>query len=116
MYQVQILYPIGKGTTFNWDHYFAVHVPQAMAALRRFSNAVKLEIVQPLDDSPSKINHCVGVITLPDDAALEGFRRLLASDEALPVLADVPNYTTAEAHFVINRVITFDANADRISG
>ena len=64
MYSVRIVYPNKAGSTFDWQHYYDVHLPLGIRLLREYRgiSPVKIEVDQHITSDGKDGNapyHCI---------------------------------------------------------
>ena len=111
MYCVKIIYPNNPGTFFDFDHYFNVHLPLALSAIKPYADVQRIEVdrgqggMQGEKDLPY---HCVCSVYFEEAAGLAGFRELFATPEdGQPVADDIPNYTNTTPEFQFSETVQY---------
>ncbi|MFY0662383.1 MAG: EthD family reductase [Shimia sp.] len=96
---LQVLYPVGDGTTFDHDYYATTHmdlVGQHMGAHIASAQASKGLAGGP--DVPAPF-HAIATITFADQGAMDA-----AMKAAGPVMADISNFTNIQPQILIGSV------------
>lgn len=99
MYKVQAIYLPRPGMTFDYDYYFAHHVPLARKQNEGRTNIKKLEVetdVTLLMNEKAVISPLVFSAFFETRDDLDAFRAFLMSEHADPLRADVAKYTNCE--------------------
>jgi uncharacterized protein (TIGR02118 family) len=101
MIKVSVLYPSGKGNTFNMDYYLAAHIP----LVRRLSGAAlkRVEVEQGIGglvpgSAPAYL--AMGHLFFESVTA---FQAAFAPNAAV-ITGDIPNYTNAQPTIQISEV------------
>lgn len=97
---LQVIYPIGDGTTFDYDYYASTHmelVGQHMGA--HIEKAVVTKGLAGGPDTPPSI-HAIATIVFADQDAMNS-----AMGAAGPVMADIPNFTNVQPTILVGEVI-----------
>jgi uncharacterized protein (TIGR02118 family) len=109
MYCAKIIYPRTEETFFDFDHYFQVHLPLALKAIKPYADVVKVEIdkgkggMTGIDDLPF---HCICSVYFETADGIDGFRKLFATPEDGEAVADdIPNYTNTAVQFQFSETI-----------
>jgi len=97
---LQVLYPAGNGTTFDFAYYMAKHMPFVGELVgSHIENTVITKGLASGPGTPASF-HAVATITFANQNAL---------DEALaaigPAVADIPNFYSGEPQMLIGEVI-----------
>jgi uncharacterized protein (TIGR02118 family) len=110
MYCAKIIYPRQADTFFDFEHYFATHLPLALNAIRPYATVRRIEVdkggggLQGTDDMPY---HCICSVYFDSEQGPEGFRALFASEDGKPVADDIPNYTNTTPQFQFSETVEF---------
>lgn len=111
MHCAKIIYPKQPGTFFDFDHYFAVHLPLALQAIKPYAKVLKVEVdkgeggMTGADDLPY---HCICSVYFADAEGPAGFRRLFATPaDGQAVAEDIANYTNTEVEFQFSETLPF---------
>ncbi len=109
MYCAKIIYPRASETFFDFDHYFEVHLPLALAAIKPYADVVKVEVdkgeggMSGADDLPF---HCICSVYFDSEEGIAGFRKLFATPEDGQAVADdIANYTNSAVQFQFSETI-----------
>ena len=97
---LQVMYPIGEDTQFDYDYYFSTHmevVGQHMGPHIERTLVTK-GIAGGPDTAPSI--YAIATIVFPDQAAMGAAMKV--SD---PVMADIPNFTNVTPQILIGEVV-----------
>lgn len=98
---LQVLYPIGDETHFDYDYYFKTHmglVRQHMGS--RLESTLVTKGVAGGTDTPPSI-YAIATMVFADQAAMDA-----AMKASGPVLADIPNFTNTRPQMLIGEVIS----------
>ncbi len=96
---LQVLYPVGDGTTFDHAYYATTHmalVGEHMGAHIASAQASKGLAGGP--DVPAPF-HAIATITFADQSAMDA-----AMAAAGPVMADIPNFTNVQPQIQIGQI------------
>jgi len=96
---LQVLYPVGDGTTFDHAYYASTHmglVGDHMGAHITSAQASKGLAGGP--DTPAPF-HAIATITFADQDAMGA-----AMKAAGPVMADIPNFTNVQPQILIGEI------------
>lgn len=96
---LQVVYPVTETTTFDYDYYFDTHMPlveKHMGAHIQEAFATRGVSGPPGQPAPY---YAIATMTFADQAALNAALGALG-----PVVADIPNFTNAEAQMLIGHV------------
>ena len=111
MHCVKIIYPKKADTFFDFEHYFAVHLPLALASIKPYAKVLKVEVdkgeggMSGMDDMPY---HCICSVYFEGGDGAEGFRKLFATPEDSKAVADdIPNYTNTAVEFQFSESLPF---------
>ena len=77
MHCVKIIYPREKNSYFNFDHYFEVHLPLALDAIKPYAEVIKIEVdrgEQGLEGTGDLPFHCICSVYFSGPDGPEGFR------------------------------------------
>jgi uncharacterized protein (TIGR02118 family) len=99
-YSLQVLYPIGPETTFDYDYYLQRHmilVEQVMGP-----HASSIQATKGLASGPDNPPEFYAIATLIFDTTEKLEAAVAASG---PVTADIPNYTNTKAHMLLGEVL-----------
>ncbi|MBO9406744.1 EthD family reductase [Shimia sp. R9_1] len=98
---LQVLYPVGEGTTFDHAYYASTHmdlVREHMGPHMVSAQASKGLAGGPNVPSPF---HAIATILFEDQAAMDA-----AMCAAGPVMADIPNFTNVQPQIMIGEVMS----------
>ncbi|MGR3290846.1 MAG: EthD family reductase [Paracoccaceae bacterium] len=97
---VQVLYPVGDDTTFDYDYYTTTHMDVVNSCMGpHFDSVVVIKGLAGGPDTPPGF-HAIATIICKDQAALDAM--LAAAD---PAMADIPNFTNVQPQLLIGEVI-----------
>lgn len=97
---LQVLYPVGDDTTFDFDYYSTKHMEIVGSSMGPHIDAVVVtKGLAGGPDTPPAF-HAIATITCKDQATLDA---MLAAAE--PALADIPNFTNVQPQMLIGEVI-----------
>lgn len=97
---MQVLYPVGNDTTFDYDYYATKHMEIVGANMGpHIDKVVVTKGLAGGPDTPPAF-HAVATIVCKDQAALDA---LLAA--SAPVMADIPNFTNVQPQLLLGEVI-----------
>ncbi len=95
---LQVLYPVGEGTTFDFDYYMSKHMD---IVGQNFGQHIESTLVTKGlaggPDVPAGY-HAIASIVFADQAALDA-----ALANAGPALADIPNFTNSQPVMLIGQ-------------
>ncbi|GAA6181262.1 MULTISPECIES: EthD family reductase [unclassified Shimia] len=96
---LQVLYPVGEGTTFDHDYYSATHM--ALVAEHMGAHIVSAQASKGLAGGPDVPPpfHAIATITFTDQAAMNA-----AMGASGPVMADIPNFTNVQPQVLIGQI------------
>ena len=98
---LQVTYPTGEGTTFDYDYYNATHLPMVSEHMgAHISEVLVAKGLAGGPDTPPGY-FVIATMTFEDKAALDG--ALAASG---PVVADIENFYNAAPQMLIGEVIS----------
>ncbi|MBD1545119.1 EthD family reductase [Roseibium aggregatum] len=97
---LQVLYPVGPDTTFDYDYYANKHFPIVQEAMGDFIASV--HVVKGLAGGPGTAPefHAIATMNFASKEALES--ALKASG---PALADIPNFTNVQPQMLIGETL-----------
>ncbi|MBZ0128705.1 MAG: EthD family reductase [Rhodobacteraceae bacterium] len=97
---LQVLYPVAKGTTFDFGYYMETHFPLVDKHMGKHIASISASkgIAGGPDVPPGF--HAVATMKFSDMDALQA-----ALGAAAPVLADIPNFTNTEPQMLIGEVL-----------
>ncbi len=98
---LQVLYPVGEGTTFDHDYYATTHmalVGEHMGAHIASAQASKGLAGGP--DVPAPF-HAIATLTFADKSAMDA-----AMERADPVMADIQNFTNVQPQILIGEILS----------
>jgi uncharacterized protein (TIGR02118 family) len=97
---LQVLYPVGDETHFDYDYYAATHIP--LVGEHMGKHIASTSISKGLAGGPDVPAgfYVVATMTFDDMDKLQA-----ALEVAGPVLADIPNFTNTEPKMLIGEVI-----------
>ena len=110
MYCVRIAYPAQPGSSFNWDHYFAVHLPLGLGLLRKHRGvtALKVEVDRNINDGKNGAApyHCICSLYFADQQGADALVGLFDIEEARRLLSDDwPKYTATDPFIMVSEII-----------
>lgn len=98
---LQVLYPVGEGTTFDHDYYATTHM--ALVAEHMGPHTTSAQASKGLGgggpDAPAPF-HAIATIVFSDHAAMDAAMAVSA-----PVMGDVPNFTNVRPTIMIGEVL-----------
>ncbi len=114
MYSVRIVYPNKPGSTFDWQHYYDVHLPLGVGLLREYCgiSPQKIEVDQHISsdgkdgDAPY---HCICTLYFNSQEEVDAMTGLFGIEEARRQLAeDWPKYTETDPELMVGEIVTAD--------
>ena len=114
MYCVRIVYPKKPGSSFNWDHYYADHLPLGLGLLAKHTGVkpVKIEIDQQITADGKDDNvpyHCICSAYFADQAGVDAMLGVFGVEEARQLLAeDWLKYTEADPELMVSEIVAVD--------
>ncbi len=114
MYCVRILYPNKPGSTFDWKHYYATHLPLGLSLLAKHKALRPLRVqVDENKAAPGGAvtgpHHCICSLFFAQRREAETMLSLFAIEDARRQLTeDWPKYTQANPEIEICEVIEAD--------
>ena len=97
---LQVLYPIGEDTNFDYDYYVGTHHPLVLEHMGAHIQSTQIaKGVAGGPDQPPGF-YAIYTITFADQAAMQA-----ALAAAGPVLADIPNYTNTQPQMLMGEVL-----------
>jgi uncharacterized protein (TIGR02118 family) len=118
MHCVRIFYPNEPGSSFNWRHYYDVHLPLGLGLLARHTGVkpVRVEVDRDISaDGKGSAGryHCICSVYFADRAGAEAMLGLFSIEEARRQLAeDWPKYTATDPEILVTEIV----DADPLSG
>ncbi|MTI45496.1 uncharacterized protein (TIGR02118 family) [Roseibium hamelinense] len=97
---LQVLYPVGADTTFDYDYYTSTHMGLVEQHMGPFMTSV--QACKGLSGGPDTPPEFYAIFTAVFEDQ-EKFSEAMAA--AAPVLADIPNYTNTKPQMLIGEVI-----------
>ena len=99
---MSVLYPAGDGTRFDVDYYVNKHMPMVRAKLGAAlkNSGVDKGVAGGAPGAPAPY-HCVGHLMFDSVEAFQGS----FGPHAKEIMADIPNYTNAEAVVQISEIV-----------
>ncbi|MCP4818508.1 MAG: EthD family reductase [Shimia sp.] len=98
---LQVLYPVGEGTTFDHDYYASTHM--GLVAEHMGPHISSAQASKGLGgggpDVPAPY-HAIATITFANQAAMDA-----AMAAAGPVMGDIPNFTNVQPTVMIGEVL-----------
>lgn len=96
---LQVLYPVGEGTTFDHNYYATTHM--ALVGEHMGAHIASAQASKGLAGGPDvpPPYHAIATITFADQAAMDAAMGL-----AGPVMADIPNFTNVQPQILIGQV------------
>lgn len=114
MHCVRILYPKKPGSSFDWDHYYAVHLPLGLGLLAEHCGITpaRVEVDQQMSSDgkggPSPY-HCICSVYFTDKQQADAMVALFGIEEARRLLSeDWPKYTELAPELLVCEVIEAD--------
>ena len=110
MHCIRIVYPKKPGSTFNWRHYYAVHLPLGLSLLAKHCNVTPARV--EVDESITRDGkneqvpyHCICSLYFKDRSEVDAMIGLFGLEEARRALAeDWPKYTEADPELMVSVV------------
>ena len=119
MYSVRIVYPNKAGSTFDWQHYYDVHLPLGIRLLREYRgiSPLKIEVDQQITSDGKDGNapyHCICTLYFNNREEVDATTSLFAVEEARRQLAeDWPKYTQTDPELMVSEIVTADPATGR---
>jgi len=112
MYCVRIMYPNLPGSKFNYDHYFAVHLPLGLGLLKKHTGVtpVRVEADTKPYSAPGEPHpyHMINSLYFKTKDDADAFVRLFGIEEAAQLLReDWPKYTEADPKVQLAEVVEY---------
>jgi len=97
---LQVIYPIGDDTSFDYDYYLNTHMPLVGEHMGPHiqSTLVTKGLAGGPDTPPG--SYAIATIVFKDQAAFDA-----AMAVAKPVLADIPNFTNTQPQMLVGEVV-----------
>ncbi len=97
---MQVIYPIGDDTSFDYDYYLNTHM--ALVGEHFGPHIERTLVTKGLAGGPDTPpgSYAIATIVFKDQAAFDA-----AMSAAKPVLADIPNFTSSKPDILIGEVI-----------
>ena len=97
---LQVLYPVGPDTTFDYDYYANKHFPIVQDAMGDF--IASIHVVRGLAGGPGTAPefHAIATMNFATQEALES-----ALKASAPALADIPNFTNVQPQMLIGETL-----------
>ena len=112
MHCAKIIYPRTADSWFDFEHYFAVHLPLALKAIKPYAKVLKVEVDKGeggMQGAEDMAYHCICSVYFEGSEGPEGFRRLFATPkDGQAVAEDIPNYTNAAVEFQFSETLPFN--------
>ena len=110
MYCVRIMYPNLPGSKFNYEHYFAVHLPLGLGLLKKHFGVapVRVEADTKPYSAPGVPHpyHMINSLYFKTKDEADAFVRLFGVEEAARLLKeDWPKYTSADPAIQLAEVL-----------
>ena len=97
---LQVIYPIGDSTHFDYDYYLGTHMPLVGEHMGpHIESTLVTKGLAGGPDAPPQ-SYAIATITFADKNALDS-----ALAAAGPVLADIPEFTNTQPQMLIGEVI-----------
>ncbi|WP_422047983.1 EthD family reductase [Shimia sp.] len=98
---LQVLYPVGEGTTFDHAYYASTHMD--LVGEHMGPHMVSAQASKGLAGGPNVPSpfHAIATILFEDQAAMDA-----AMGAAGPVMADIPNFTNVQPQIMIGEVMS----------
>ena len=119
MYCVRIVYPNKPGSSFNWQHYFDVHLPLGVKLLRDYCHIspARIEVDRHMmsagDTDPPY--HCICTLYFNSRNEVDAMVGLFGIENVRRQLAeDWPKYTATDPELMIAEIVTADPATGRI--
>ena len=119
MYSVRIVYPNKPGSTFDWQHYYDVHLPLGIRLLREYRgiSPLKIEVDQHISSDGKDGNapyHCICTTYFNSMEEVDAMTSLFAVEEVRRQLAeDWPKYTQTDPELMVSEIVTADPATGR---
>jgi uncharacterized protein (TIGR02118 family) len=113
MHCVRIVYPTGAGRSFDWRHYFDVHLPLGLGLLRRHAGVTpeRVEVERELrrPDGSCGPYQCVCSLYFREQRGVDALIGLFQIESVARELeADWPNYTDVRPELLIGETQDVD--------
>ena len=97
---LQVIYPIGTETHFDFDYYVGTHLP--LVGEHMGSHIERTVVTKGIVGGPDEAagHYAIATIIFEDQDAMND-----AMSKAGPVLADLPNFTNVKPQMLIGEVI-----------
>ena len=97
---LQVLYPIGDGTTFDYDYYLNTHMPLVGKCIgEHIQSTLVTKGVAGGPDTAAGY-HAIATIVFADQSAMDS-----AMPNIGPAVEDIPNFTNAQPEMLIGEVV-----------
>ena len=119
MYSVRIVYPNKPGSTFDWQHYYDVHLPLGIRLLREYRgiSPLRIEVDQHITSDGKDGNapyHCICTTYFNSMEEVDAMTSLFAVEEVRRQLAeDWPKYTQTDPELMVSEIVTADPATGR---
>ena len=119
MYSVRIVYPNKAGSTFDWQHYYDVHLPLGIRLLREYRgiSPLRIEVDQHITSDGKDGNapyHCICTTYFNSREEVDAMTSLFAVEEVRRQLAeDWPKYTQTDPELMVSEIVTADPATGR---
>lgn len=118
MHSVRIVYPRKAGSSFNWRHYYDIHLPLGISLLRKHCGIAPLqvEVDQHIATAAGGAApyHCICTLRFGKKEEVDAMIGLFDIEEARQQLAeDWPNYTEADPELLLSEIIEADPATGR---
>jgi uncharacterized protein (TIGR02118 family) len=97
---VQVLYPVGEGTTFDYDYYLSQHMAIVGDAIGEYIESTL--VTKGLAGGPGVPAgyHAIATIVFANQSAMDA-----ALANVGPALDDIPNFTNTQPQMLIGEVV-----------
>ena len=119
MYSVRIVYPNKAGSTFDWQHYYDVHLPLGIRLLREYRgiSPLRIEVDQHITSDGKDGNapyHCICTTYFNSREEVDAMTSLFAVEEVRRQLAeDWPKYTQTDPELMVSEIVIADPATGR---
>ena len=119
MYSVRIVYPKKAGSSFDWQHYYDVHLPLGIRILQEYCgiSPLKIEVDQHITADGKDGNvpyHCICTLYFNSKEEVDAMTGLFNIEEARRQLAeDWPRYTETDPELMVSEIVEADPATGR---
>ena len=119
MYSVRIVYPNKAGSSFDWQHYYDVHLPLGISLLQAHCgiSPLKIEVDQGITADGQDGNapyHCICTLYFDKKEEVDAMTGLFGIEDAYRQLSeDWPKYTETNPELMVSEIIEADPATGR---